>query len=204
MRQRLFAWMLARYGPKLEPHLARHKRRLFHNLTGAILEIGPGAGANLPYFHARRVHCIGIEPNPFLHDRLRKQAAAAGIEIDLRSGTAESIPAPDNSVDAVVSTLVLCSVSDPPRVLAEVRRILKPGGTFVFIEHVAARSGTFQRRLQRCIRPLWRQLGDGCHPDRETAHAIESAGFQHVSMERFVVPLPVVSPHIAGVAVKAG
>ncbi|MEO7650963.1 MAG: methyltransferase domain-containing protein [Bryobacteraceae bacterium] len=204
IRQRLFAWILTRCGRKLEPHLAQRKTQLLQSIAGAVLEIGPGTGANFPYFDRHRVQWIGIEPNPFMHPRLREQAAGVGIEIELRSGTAENIPAPDGSVDAVVSTLVLCSVTDPDRVLSEVRRVLKPGGKFVFIEHVAAPGGTVERRLQRWVRPLWRQLGDGCHPDRETADAIERSGFQEVSIERFTVPFPVVGPHIAGVAVKAG
>jgi len=110
---------------------------------------------------------------------------------------------PDASVDAVVSTLVLCSVDGHRDALAEILRVLRPGGRFVFIEHVGAPEGTWLRRLQRWIRPLWKPVADGCRPDRDTGDRILEAGFERVEMDRFRLPLPVVSPHVAGTAWKA-
>lgn len=179
-----------------------YKTRLFRELSGYVLEIGPGTGSNLPYFQGQPVKWIGIEPNPFMHAYLRDRATALGVPVDLRKGAAESLPAGDASVEVVVSSLVLCSVTDPQRVLAEILRVLKPGGKFIFIEHVAAPPGTGLRRLQQFVRPLWQRMGDGCHPDREIGRAIESAGFASVSIEPFDAPVPIVKPHIAGVAVK--
>jgi len=95
-------------------------------------------------------------------------------------------------------------VEDLGAALREIRRVLKPGGRFVFIEHVAAPAGSWRRRLQRWVRPVWRALGDGCHPDRETLQAIRAAGFARVEAEEFLAPVGLVAPHIAGFAVNEG
>jgi ubiquinone/menaquinone biosynthesis C-methylase UbiE len=137
-----------------------------------------------------------------MYRRLEKEAAAVGLRIEIRSGTAESLPVRDDSIDTVVSTLVLCCVSNQALTLKEVVRILKPGGKFLFIEHVAAPRGAWLRRLQHWVTPLWRQIFDGCHPDRETWLEIERAGFRELHYERFDVPAPIITPHIAGVGVK--
>lgn len=176
------------------------KRALFGSLEGRVLEIGPGGGVNFEFYPASVVEWIGIEPNPYTHERLRTVAAGHGITARLLGGGAESIPLPDGSVDAVVSTLVLCSVADQHAVLEEIRRVLRPGGRFVFVEHVAAPRGSLLRRLQRLVRAPWRIAGGGCEPDRETSIAVEQAGFRRVTLDRFRVGLPVVSPHVAGVA----
>ncbi len=139
-----------------------------------------------------------------MHDYLRKRAESLGIDVDIRRALAEQIDVAPESVDAVVSTLVLCSVADLPGALREVHRVLKPGGRFVFLEHVAAPRGTWLRHLQRLVRPAWRAVSAGCEPDRDIAAALRAAGFEHIEMDCFRVPAPVVSPHIAGVAVKGG
>jgi len=139
-----------------------------------------------------------------MYPYLKREAERLGLEIDLRSGTAERLDVENNSMDAVVSTLVLCSVDDLAATLQEVLRVLKPGGRFFFLEHVAAPQGTGLRRVQHWIRPLWKTLGDGCRPDRETWLALEKAGFESVSYQHFRamnVP-PIVSPQIIGVATK--
>jgi ubiquinone/menaquinone biosynthesis C-methylase UbiE len=124
------------------------------------------------------------------------------LDGELRTGTAEQLGMPSASVDAVVSTLVLCSVPSVAAVLKEILRVLKPGGRFVFIEHVAAPRGTMLRFGQQFVRPLSICFADGCHPDRETGEAIEAAGFGEVKLERFRAPLWLASPHVAGVAVR--
>ena len=200
-RHRLFAWAWARGSPHYEPLVDEHKRRLFANVSGTVVEIGPGAGANLRLFPPH-VRWIGVEPNVHMHAYLKREARDRNVSVDLRTGTAEHTGLDDGVADVVVSTLVLCSVDDPARALAEVRRILKPGGPFIFLEHVAAPPRTALRLLQRAIRAPWQCLADGCHPDRDTLAAIEAAGFERVEYERFRVPVPIVSPHVAGVAYK--
>ena len=201
---RWFAWLLS-HGEGFDRDLYGDlKRALLGGLTGCVVEIGPGAGVNLPYF-GPGVRWVGVEPNVHFHDRLRRAAARHGVEAEVLGGVAEHLPVADASVDTVVSTLVLCSVDDLDAVLAEVRRVLKPGGTFVFIEHVAAPVNSLLRRVQRIVKPAWGLIADGCRPDRETGERIEQAGFSDVQFERFdaAMPLPVVRPHIVGTARRA-
>lgn len=199
--QRLYATLMARASPYYDHLVNERKERLFAPLTGVILEIGPGTGPNLKYFRPD-THWIGIEPNPAMHPYLQQEAEGLGRPIELRNLAGNRLPAADDSIDAVVSTLVLCTVPDPAVTVAEILRVLKPGGCFAFIEHVAAPRHTGLRRLQRWVRPLWQRVTDGCHPDRETGRTIEQAGFSHVELERFSVPVSIVKPHIAGVASK--
>jgi ubiquinone/menaquinone biosynthesis C-methylase UbiE len=201
-RQRAFAWALAHLNAKYEMFVASRKRQLLGDLSGKVLEIGPGTGANLQYFPKDRIQWIGIEPNLFMFHYLEKEAHRLGLQIELRNGTADSLPIQDSTVDAVVSTLVLCCVTDQRRSIQEILRVLKPGGKFVFIEHVAGPRGTWLRRLQNWISPIWKRAGDGCHPNRETWVELERAGFGKLTYENFKAPTPIVSPQIAGSAVK--
>jgi ubiquinone/menaquinone biosynthesis C-methylase UbiE len=170
-----------------------------------VLEIGPGTGANLQYL-PQGARWVGVEPNPFMHKALRAAAAARGVHAQIIAASAEVLQLPDDSFDAAIGTLVLCSVPRPQRAVEELRRVLKPGGRFYFIEHVAADRGSWLRLAQRWVRPAWRFLGDGCCPDRETEAVIRSAGFSAVECESFRAPrkaLPwIVSPQIAGWATK--
>jgi ubiquinone/menaquinone biosynthesis C-methylase UbiE len=201
--QRLFAWMMAKSTDSYNEIVGERKQQLFANLQGNVLEIGPGTGANFAYYPPN-IHWIGVEPNLYMHSYLEQEVKKAGIDGEIRQGNAQHLEAADNSVDAVISTLVLCSVPNLSATLQEVLRVLKPGGKFYFLEHVAAPEGTFLRKVQSFLRPAWKFLADGCHPDRETWNAIEKAGFHQVDYEKFApdLPLPVVAPHIAGVAVK--
>jgi ubiquinone/menaquinone biosynthesis C-methylase UbiE len=202
LNQRIFAWVLAAFSSRYEQFAAKYKEQLFAGLSGTILEIGPGTGVNLHYFQGQRVSWIGVEPNFFMERYLREEAARLGMAIDLRVGTADKLPVVDSSIDAVISTLVLCCVPDQRRALQEIARALKPGGRFVFIEHVAAARGSRLRRTQNLVTPLWKRLGDGCHPNRETWKELEGAGFAQLHYEKITAPVPVVSPQIAGTAVK--
>jgi ubiquinone/menaquinone biosynthesis C-methylase UbiE len=211
VQRRLFAWGMAQAN-NADDHsirvldnenhdtLADMKRSLLGNLQGRVLEIGPGAGANLKYY-PNDIEWIGVEPNPFMHDYLQTEAERQGLQsVNLQEGTAEQLPVGDGSMDVVVSTHVLCSVRDPERVMAEICRVLKPGGRFVFLEHVAAHPTTWKRTLQNAVEPIWKAAFDNCHPNRETGNVLEQAGFRNLSYETFRLAFPVVSPHIAGSA----
>jgi ubiquinone/menaquinone biosynthesis C-methylase UbiE len=201
LRAQLFAKVMSQSDDVHDALIAPYKRSLLGDLHGDVLEIGPGAGPNLSYY-APDVHWLGVEPNPYMHAYLRTAAATQGRTIDLRTGYTEALPVGDQSMDAVVSTLVLCSVHDLDASLAEIRRVLKPGGKFVFIEHVAAPKGSGLRRVQNWVRPLWSFLADGCQPNREIWRHLEDAGFAHLEIEHFAADVPIVKPHIAGYAVK--
>ncbi|MEX2260893.1 MAG: class I SAM-dependent methyltransferase [Bryobacteraceae bacterium] len=201
LRKRIHAVVLAKLAGRYESAIAERKKALFADLRGDILEIGPGTGPNLAHYPPG-IRWTGLEPNPFMHSYLRESAHRAGVSVKIVEKVAERLDFEDSSLDGVVSTLVLCSVTDPAAVIGEIRRVLKPGGRFAFIEHVAASSGTRLRQIQRWIRPLWKVLGDGCHPDRETWTLIEQGGFTQVRLEHFQMPLGPASPHIAGIAIK--
>ncbi|MDZ8030671.1 MULTISPECIES: class I SAM-dependent methyltransferase [unclassified Nostoc] len=196
-----FAWMMASSSSKYDKIVSDRKRSLFANLQGKVLEIGPRTGANLPYY-PKDIHWIGIEPNSHRHSSLQKQAEKLGLNIDLRIGNAEWLDAEDNSIDTVVSTLFLCYVPNIDYTLQAILRVLKPGGRFLFIEHVAAPQGSLLRQVQNTISPIGKAIGDGCHPDKEIWIALGKAGFSSINYERFDAQLPIVSPHIIGVATK--
>jgi SAM-dependent methyltransferase len=193
-RQWLFArWLLPAASAHHERLVADRKRQLFANLRPGqrAVELGPGTGPNFAYFPAD-VHWTGIEPNPYLRKKLQPAVAVSS-----------SRAIPSLSADVVICTLVLCSVDDPAAVLQEVLRILRPGGRFLFLEHVAAKRGSRRHRSQCRIRRIWGWAGDGCDVCRETAAALAAAGFSTIEMEEFdLESLGPAAPHIMGVARK--
>ena len=206
-RQRFFAKFMRAADQESHDMYGERKRSLFAGLSGRVLEIGPGTGVNFHYLPAG-IEWIGIEPNPAMHPFLREEASMLGFDVSLRDGTSAGLDLEDESVDAVISTLVLCSVSDLGRLLREIRRVLRPAGRFVFLEHVADRPGTIRRAVQGAvIYTPWTYFSDGCRPNREIGVAIENAGFSSVQIERWMQygrgPVAAVTkPHIAGVAVR--
>src|SRR4030095_3102656 len=154
---------------------------LFKDIEGSVVEIGPGTGINFQYLPSG-INWIGIEPNEAFHDPLRKGAEKKGINLQLLTGEASEIPLPDNSADVLISTLVLCTAKKPSKVLNEIKRVLKPGGKFIFIEHVAAPRQTKLRGGQNFFNPINRVIGDGCNCNRETWNWIQEAGFADVQL----------------------
>jgi ubiquinone/menaquinone biosynthesis C-methylase UbiE len=181
---RFNAWFFTAFARYIS-HIARsHKRAAFGEIeAGAVLEIGAGTGANFDYL-PRGTHLYAVEPNLRMHAGLRRRAAAAGISLTVLSTGAEAIPLPDESVDEVICSLVLCTVRDPEQVLAEVRRVLRPGGKLRFAEHVAAEPDSFRYRVQRALRRPWGYVFEGCNPARNTPETVAAAGFQTVQIER--------------------
>jgi SAM-dependent methyltransferase len=198
---RVHARIQMRGGDAYERLVAERKRRLFADLSGDVLEIGVGAGPNLRFLPPGTRY-VGVEPNPHVHRHLIEEARKLGITADIRGGAAEALDVPDASMDVVIGTCVLCSVRDPALALAEIRRVLRPGGKYYFLEHVAAPRGTWLRRVQRFVQPVWTPLGGGCHPDRETYATIEASGFGGVHIEHFRLPIWPMGPHIDGVAIR--
>ncbi|GAB4518030.1 MAG: class I SAM-dependent methyltransferase [Anaerolineae bacterium] len=200
-RRKLFARMYASGSDSYERLVEQRKRAFFADMQGTVVEIGAGTGANLPYY-PQDVQVIAIEPNIHMHRYLREEAAKHKVAIDIRPGVAEDLGLPDESMDSVVSTLVLCSVKHQEQALAEIRRVLKPGGRFIFVEHVAAAPGSWSRRAQDVLNPAWHFIADGCNLNRDTASAIEAAGFKYLHMDHFKLPMWPTGPHVAGMAIK--
>jgi SAM-dependent methyltransferase len=188
-------------GPYIEWNVRHRKRRLFADLPRTVVELGSGVGANLRYLPPGAT-LVAVEPNPPMHQRLQAAADRHGVHLDLRTRVAERTGLPDQSVDCVISSLVLCTVADPAEVLAEVRRILRPGGTYRFVEHVAARPGTPTRALQRALRRPWAWTFEGCSCERDLAGSLRAAGFARVDIEPYRLHSPFVTfnTQIAGIA----
>lgn len=200
MRDALQCLFLYLFSRKYAVLTKARKLDLFNGIQGSLLEIGPGTGANFQFMPSG-LHWTGVDPNARALNYIQRAAQRSGHKIDFRQGSAEQLPFPDGAFDAVASTLTLCSVTDPSRVLEEIRRVLRPGGQLLFMEHVAAEQGTLLRRRQRLLRPVFRCLA-GCTPDRDTAALLRAAHFSKLEMEQFELPLSVVSPHICGRAIR--
>jgi ubiquinone/menaquinone biosynthesis C-methylase UbiE len=184
--------------------LAARRRELLTQAHGSVLEIGAGTGANLSHYPASVTELLLVEPEAPMAARLERHLHRAAAPTRIVHAPAESIPVPDSSCDFVVSTLVLCTVPDQARALAELRRVLKPSGRLLFLEHVRAddrRLARWQDRLQ----PLWERFGRGCHCNRRTLEAIAAAGFALGEVRRDEIPkaAPIVRPMIIGSAVRA-
>jgi ubiquinone/menaquinone biosynthesis C-methylase UbiE len=203
VRGRFNSWLLAKYEDDFHEEMGERKQQHIGRLSGVVVEIGAGNGVNFRYYPPG-VQLIVYEPNAWMHERLRQAAGNHALDCELRPVSAEKLDLPAQSVDAVVCTLVLCTVEDPGQILREVQRVLKPGGTFFFLEHVAAPRGSGLRRVQDMLMKPWRWLFEGCHTNRETAELLADAGFARVEIERFrseKMP-PVIVPMISGVAYR--
>jgi ubiquinone/menaquinone biosynthesis C-methylase UbiE len=204
VRHPLFARCYARVGHLLDAEIGDHRRRLLAGLAGQVLEVGAGNGLNFPHYPATVTEVLAIEPEPHLRQLALAAARQAPVPIRVVDGTAEALPTPDRAVDAVVASLVLCTVADLGQALAEVRRVLQPRGRLRFYEHVRAEDPRLARWQDRLERP-WGWLVGGCHPNRDTVAAITAAGLRVVQLDRFDLPaMPALArPHVLGVAERA-
>jgi ubiquinone/menaquinone biosynthesis C-methylase UbiE len=178
-----------------------HRRALLGQVSGRVVEIGGGTGANLPYYPPAVEEVTITEPSEPMARRLERKLGDQALPVSVVHAPAEALPFEDGAFDFAVSTLVLCTVSDPARALSEVRRVLKPGGRLVFLEHVRSRNPKLARWQDR-LQPLQYRLGNGCHCNRATLDSVEEAGFTVVELERDRVKKapPIVRPLIVGAA----
>jgi SAM-dependent methyltransferase len=170
--------------------LLPYRERVIGAAEGRVLEIGLGSGRNLPLYRAPAREILGLEPSPQLIAMARRTAAASlPIPATFIEGSAESIPLDDNSIDTVVTTWTLCTIPHAATALKEMRRVLKPGGRLLFVEHgLAAEEGV--RRWQNLLTPAWKCVSSGCHLNRPIANMIEGAGFRLDRLETGYMPGP--------------
>ncbi|WP_433570761.1 class I SAM-dependent methyltransferase [Streptomyces sp. CA-251247] len=184
----LFARFYARFSVAADKSIAQHRRELLIGLSGRVIEVGAGNGLNFPHYPSAVSEVVALEPERSLRALAVEAARRADVPVDVVPGAAEALPVKSEAFDAAVVSLVLCSVRDVPRALAEIRRVLRPGGELRFFEHGRAET-TGMTRAQRLVdRTVWPLLFGGCHTSRDTLAAIEAAGFELGEHRRLRVP----------------
>lgn len=185
---------------------AEHRRRLLEGLSGRVVEVGAGSGINFRHYPSSVSEVVAVEPEDYLRRQAKLAAATAGVEVQVVSGVSGALPLDDSFCDAGIACLVLCTVPDQERALAELARVIRPGGELRFYEHVVSER-LFEARIQRLAdATFWPRIAGGCHLSRDTEPVIERAGFHIESRDRFPFSsaryLPP-DPHILGVARRA-
>ena len=192
---RLFAALYDTATSPFERVVEEHRRYLARGASGEVLDVGAGTGANFPYFaDAATVHAV--EPDPHMRKRAHRRAAREDVNVEVRGDLAESLSYDDATFDRVTAGLVFCTVEEPQEALDEIARVLRPGGEFRFLEHVA--DDGVGRLLQETANPVWRRCAGGCRLDRDTVSMFEvHDSFETVEVERFR-GVPPVSPLVRG------
>jgi ubiquinone/menaquinone biosynthesis C-methylase UbiE len=199
IRERIFAAVYDPLSARTEEKFgAELKRKLLVNARGRVLEIGVGTGLSFAHYPPE-VELVGVDPSAPMLRRARARAAQLGRGVTLIEAPAEELPFEESSFDTAVSLAVLCSVRDPAHALRELRRVLRPDGRFIFLEHVRSEDAKLARWQDRLERP-WGWVAGGCHPNRPTLEGIESAGFELVEVEHKDLPeVPrLVRPNVMG------
>lgn len=177
-------WLVARLE---RAGVSAQRDELLAGLHGTVLEVGAGEGVNLARYGTEVERVVAVEPEAHLRELATRAALAAAVPVEVVDGLAERLPLPEDSVDAVVLCLVLCSVPDVGAALAEVRRVLRPGGEVRVLEHV--RSTGRQARVERALdATVWPLVGGGCHLSRDTGAALAAAGFTTTGLRSVQVP----------------
>ena len=169
--------------------LTAHRAELIPRAAGSVLEIGVGSGLNLPFYSAAVSRLWGVDPSAELLAMARTKLDRLSFPVDLLCQSAEQLPLDAASIDTVVTTWVLCSIPDPLAALREVKRVLKPGGRFLFVEPGASPDATVQAWQHR-LDPIWKRIAGGCHLDRPIAELIRTAGFDIAQLENVYLPGP--------------
>jgi SAM-dependent methyltransferase len=180
-----------------------YRRKLLAGLGGRVVELGAGPGSNLPFYPRTVEHVLAVEPESVLRAECIRNAAQAPVNVTVVDGVSGHLPADDGSLDGAVTSLVLCSVPDQDRALAELHRVLAPGGELRFYEHVIAHNAAAAALQRLADATFWPRIAGGCHMSRDTGASVERAGFAVEWRERFNftpgAPVPPI-PHILGAA----
>ena len=204
VRHPLFARMYARMADQFEAKGgADHRREMLAGVSGRVIEVGAGTGLNFGHYPDTATEVVAVEPEAYLRAKAEAAAERASVDVRVVPGTADALPADDESFDVAVASLVLCSVPDQAHALAEIRRVLRPGGELRFYEHIRSHHPKFARR-QRRVDIIWPRVGGGCHASRATDEAIEQAGFVVENKRHFTFrpswTAYLMAPHVIGVA----
>ncbi|MEV8022279.1 class I SAM-dependent methyltransferase [Streptomyces sp. NPDC086554] len=184
----VFARFYARQSVAAERVVGAHRKELLAGLSGRVIEVGAGNGLNFAYYPTAVSEVVAIEPERILRQLAASAAVRAEVPVDVVPGAAEALPVKSEAFDGAVASLVLCSVRDLPRALAELRRVLRPGGELRFFEHGVA-PGKGMARAQRVLdRTVWPLLFGGCHVARDPLAAMRDAGFEIGPYRRFLIP----------------
>jgi ubiquinone/menaquinone biosynthesis C-methylase UbiE len=203
MPRPVFARLYPRMSKAMEQGgMAERRRTLLTDLTGEVVEIGAGDGLSFVHYPPTVTRVLAVEPEPRLRAIAQAAAEKAPVPIEVVGGVAERLPAPDQRLDAAVFSLVLCTIPDPDAALSEAFRVLRPGGQVRFLEHVRADTPGLVRIQRLLDATVWPLLLGGCHTGRDTATAIERAGFTIDRLDRFLFPQArtPISFHILGTA----
>lgn len=201
----IFARLYPAMGKAMERGgMAERRRALLANLTGKVIEVGAGNGLNFQHYPPGVTQVLAVEPEPYLRSLARDAASQVPVPVEVVDGLAEQLPAEDGSADAVVVSLVLCSVGDQGLALREMHRVLKPGGQLRFLEHVRADTPGLARVQRVLDATVWPHLAGGCHTARDTVGTIEQSGFTIDRLDRSLYPeiRTPVSFHVLGTAIR--
>ena len=201
----LYSRCYARLSEKAEIRgVSALRDQLLYGLSGQVVEVGAGNGLNFAHYPADVGEVLAVEPDDFLRERARRVVESASVPVRFVSADANDLPLPDASRDAAVVSLVLCTVQDPNRVVAEIRRVLRPGGELRFYEHVRHPSPRMAL-VQDAVTPLWQRVFGGCHPNRDLEQVIASGGFEITDLARFFLApsrFDPTAPHLLGRALR--
>lgn len=168
--------------------IMKQRAKVVPRAEGQVLELGVGGGLNLAYYDPGKVRSVtGVDPSLELRDRAMAAPRADGLKVEIREGVAESLPFEDASFDSVVCTFTLCSVHSPQKALSEARRVLKPGGRFLFSEHGRSPEVGVARWQDR-LNPMWKAIAGGCHLTRPVTSSIAEAGFKVGEAQQMYLP----------------
>jgi SAM-dependent methyltransferase len=184
----VFARYYARFSERAEPSMRPVRGELLAGLSGRVIEVGAGNGLNFAYYPRTVAEVVAIEPERMLRKLAVEAAQRAEVPVDVVPGAAEALPVKSEGYDAVVLSIVLCSVRDVSRALAEVRRVVRPGGEVRFFEHVQAPNRSMRGVQTALDRTVWPRLFGGCHVGRDTVGALRDAGFELGAYRRLLMP----------------
>ena len=182
----------------------RLRASVLADASGRLLILGLGPGHDLAHLPIAVTSVVAVEPDPSMRALGRGRVAACSVPVTLLSADAHALPLTDGSIDVVLCACLLCSVAQPPRALAELRRVLVPGGRLLLLEHVAAPPGHWVGHLQQLLQPFWSHAAGGCSVRRDTCGAVAAAGFDVTAVRTAMVwpNLPPVAPIVLGTAVN--